>query len=155
MSPSIRKHKEQSRSHYLLFVCPCGYHSHTKEVTRKQLRAEKCKESNACTDRTLYTLDQISHKEWLSATGVTLPACPKRRATTNSRKRKNKAATPPPAVEVRRVTTPPRGHGRTIMGCKRPAMTVYNSQIKDKAVPSQLVVNKSPVNSPTKKWRRY
>ena len=148
VSPSIRRHKEHCRLHYLLFICPCGHHSHTKEVTRKhQLRAEKCKESNACTARALYTIDEASHKEWLSATGVTLPAYPRHRATTNTRKRKIRAATPPPAVEVRRVT-------RAIVGYKQPAMTLYNSQIKDKAVPSQLVVNESLAKSPTKKWRQ-
>ena len=166
VSPSVRRHKDHCRGHYLLFVCPCRSHSHTKEVTRKhQLRAEKRGDNNSCTRGTLYTVDEKSFEAWKKATKVALPSYPqpkpaKKTHKPNPRHQQKqpedlRAKLRPPVTEVRRVTTPPRPDrsNRAIVGYKQPSMTVYNSRTINKEVPSQMVVGPQPSSSP-KKWRK-
>ena len=156
ISPSVRRHKEHCRSHYLAFVCPCGNASRTKEVIRKhQIRAEKRHDDSPCTQGLLYTVDEASFAAWKQTTGVALPSYPKRqpkqqkKKTTTKKKQQPVRQSTPPAT-VRAVITPPRQtDSRKIVGYKRPSLTVYNSKVADKAVPSQMtIVNKD------KDWRR-
>ena len=156
ISPSVRRHKEHCRSHYLAFVCPCGNTSRTKEVIRKhQIRAEKRNDNSPCTQGLLYSIDEASFGAWKQATGIALPSYPKRSTKQQKKKSTHKEKTQPvrqstPPATVRAVTTPPRQtDGRKIVGYKRPSLTVYNSKVADKAVPSQMtIVNKE------KSWRR-
>ena len=139
ISLSIRRHKEHCRSHFLMFVRPCSVHSYNKEVVRKhQLKAEKEAAQSCCTRGILYTVDEELFTEWRQTTGVRLTKFPRRKDNGRSNANKKKASNR--QVEVRRISTPPKD--RPIVGYKRPAMTIYNSQATNKSVSSILVTDK-------------
>ena len=58
--PSVCRHKEHCRGHFLQFVCPCSYTSHNKETTRRhQLRTTKVNKRALCARNTIYTIDRL------------------------------------------------------------------------------------------------
>ena len=81
---SLRRHREHARSHFLWFICPCGYVSQSKEVTRRhQIQEERMEEpADLCIKNILYTIDDESFDDWQKSTGTRLACLPKRKITT-------------------------------------------------------------------------
>ena len=87
-----------------------------------------------------YIVDEELFQKWQQATGVRLTKFPRRKdnsRTTTTATQQKKARK---QVEVRHVSTPPKD--RPIVGYKRAAMAISNSQATDKSVSSILVTDK-------------
>ena len=146
-APSVRRHKEHCRGHFLQFVCPCGHNSFSKETTRKhQLRATRANKRALCAQNIICTVDQDSFTEWRQATKVPLPSWPSR--STISKKKKITEPAPrvrAPTTEINTVrTSPPRKDGRPIMSYKQPRTFHATTH---KSVPSTIVARKVPLTN--------
>ena len=96
VAPSIRRHKEHCRGHFLQFICPCSQYSYSKETVRKhQIRSVKNNKRAPCAANIVYTVDEDIFQIWRKATGVRLAEFPRRREERASQLQLHVSGSPP------------------------------------------------------------